>query len=139
MAATAGYTRANLVEAFATFYYTRAVELVPALRQYANPLGQEPGTLRGSQWSPSIFAGNREHGLFGGLSMFFDFQKHPFAGNRSLISSTATLGYTWRCCAITGQYYTFNVGLRDEHRMVFAFRLNGIGTFGTEKIGQGFR
>jgi hypothetical protein len=50
MAATAGYTRANLVEAFATFYYTRAVELVPALRQYANPLGQEPGTLRGSQW-----------------------------------------------------------------------------------------
>jgi hypothetical protein len=31
------------------------------------------------------------------------------------------------------------VALRDEHRMVFAFRLNGIGTFGTEKIGQGFR
>jgi len=139
MAATAGYTRANLWEAFATFYYTRAVELVPALRQYANPLGQEPGTLRGSQWSPSVFLGNREHGLFGGLSMFFDFQKHPFAGNRSLISSTATLGYTWRCCAVTAQYYTFNVGLRDENRVVFAFRLNGIGTFGTEKIGQGFR
>jgi len=37
------------------------------------------------------------------------------------------------------QYYTFNVGLRDENRVVFAFRLNGIGTFGTEKIGQGFR
>jgi len=139
MAATVGYNRANLIEAFATFYYTRAVELVPGLRQYANALGKEPGTLRGSQWSPSIFLGNREHGLFGGMSMFFDFQKHPFAGNRSLISSTATLGYAWKCCAITVQNYTFNVGLRDENRTVFAFRLNGIGTFGTEKIGQGFR
>jgi LPS-assembly protein len=139
MAATVGINRANLIEAFSTFYYTRAVELVPSLRQYANPLGQEPGTLRGSQWSPAVFLGNREKGLFGGLSMFFDFQKHPFAGNRSLISSTATLGYTWKCCAITVQNYTFNVGLRNENRMVFAFRLNGIGTFGTEKIGQGFR
>jgi LPS-assembly protein len=139
MAATVGFTRASLIEAFSTFYYTRAVELVPSLRQYANPLGNEPGTLRGSQWSPSFFLGNREKGLFGGLSLFFDFQKHPFAGNRSLISSTATIGYTWQCCAVTAQYYTFNVGLRNENRVVFAFRLNGIGTFGTEQIGQAFK
>ena len=139
MAATVGFTRASLIEAFSTFYYTRAVELVPSLRQYANPLGNEPGTLRGSQWSPSFFLGNRERGLFGGLSLFFDFQKHPFAGNRSLISSTATIGYTWQCCAVTAQYYTFNVGLRNENRVVFAFRLNGIGTFGTEQIGQAFK
>ena len=33
----------------------------------------------------------REDGLFGGLSLFFDFQKHPFAGDRALVSSTATL------------------------------------------------
>ena len=139
MAATVGINRAAIIEAFSTFYYTRAIELVPALRQYANAQGNEPGTLRGSQWSPSLFLGNREKGLFGGVSLFFDFQQHPFAGNRSLISSTATLGYTWKCCAITVQNYTFNVGLRDENRTVFAFRLNGIGTFGTEKIGQGFR
>ena len=139
MAATVGINRAAIIEAFSTFYYTRAIELVPALRQFANAQGNEPGTLRGSQWSPSLFLGNREKGLFGGLSLFFDFQKHPFAGNRSLISSTATLGYTWKCCAITVQNYTFNVGLRNENRTVFAFRLNGIGTFGTEKIGQGFR
>jgi hypothetical protein len=75
--------------------------------------------------------------LFGGLSLFFDFQKHPFAGsNRSLISSTATLGYTWKCCMVTAQAFSFNVGVRNENRFVFAFRLNGIGTFGTEKIGQ---
>jgi LPS-assembly protein len=136
MAATFGLNR-TLVQAFSTFYYTRAVELVPSLQQYANALGTEPGTLRGSQWSPSIFLGNREQGLFGGLSLFFDFQNHPFAGsNRSLISSTATLGYTWKCCMVTAQAYSFNVGLRNENRFVFAFRLNGIGTFGTEKIGQ---
>ncbi|HEY6045255.1 MAG TPA: LPS assembly protein LptD, partial [Pyrinomonadaceae bacterium] len=139
MAATVGIVRASLVEAFSTFYYTRAVALVPSLRQFANPQGNEPGTLRGSQWSPSVFIGNREKGLFGGVSLFFDFQKHPFAGNRSLISSTTTIGYTWNCCAVTVQNYTFNVGLRNENRLVFAFRLNGIGTFGTEKIGQGFR
>jgi LPS-assembly protein len=136
MAATFGLNRA-LIQAFSTFYYTRAVELVPSLAQYADVNGREPGTLRGSQWSPSIFVGNRDKGLFGGVSLFFDFQKHPFAGsNRSLISSTATLGYTWKCCSVTVQDYTFNVGLRNENRFVFAFRLNGIGTFGTEKIGQ---
>jgi LPS-assembly protein len=136
MSATFGLNRA-LVQAFSTFYYTRAVELVPSLRQFADANGKEPGTLRGSQWSPSVFVGNREKGLFGGVSLFFDFQKHPFAGsNRSLISSTATIGYTWKCCSITAQDFTFNVGLRNENRVVFAFRLNGIGTFGTEKIGQ---
>ena len=112
---------------------------MPSLRQFANPQGAEPGTLRGSQWSPSVFFGNREDGLFGGLSLFFDFQKHPFAGDRALVSSTATLGYTWKCCAVTVQYYTFNLALRSENRTVFAFRLNGLGTFGTEQIGQGFR
>ena len=139
MAATVGYSRAALIEAFSSFYYTRAIELVPSLQQFADTRGKEPGTLRGSQWSPSIFLGNRDKGLFGGMSFFFDFQKHPFAGNRSLIASTTTIGYTWKCCAITAQNYTFNVGLRNENRVVFAFRLNGIGTFGTEKIGQTFR
>jgi LPS-assembly protein len=136
MSATFGLNRA-LVQAFSTFYYTRAVDLVPGLQQFADGRGLEPGTLRGSQWSPAFFVGNREKGLFGGLSLFFDFQNHPFAGsNRSLISSTATIGYTWKCCSITAQDFTFNVGLRNENRFVFAFRLNGIGTFGTEKIGQ---
>lgn len=137
MAASIGLSR-KLIQAFSTFYYTRAVELVPALQQYADARGKEPGTLRGSQWSPTIALGNHDKGLFGGVSLFFDFQKHPFAGNRSLISSTTTIGYAWKCCAITAQDFTFNVGLRNENRVVFAFRLNGIGTFGTEKIGQKF-
>ncbi|HYV24699.1 MAG TPA: LPS assembly protein LptD [Pyrinomonadaceae bacterium] len=136
MAATAGIER-RLIQSFATFYYTRAVTLVPSLKQYADANGHEPGTVRSPELRTSVFLGNQEQGLFGGLSLFFDFQNHPFAAsNRSLISSTATIGRAWKCCSVTAQFYTFNVGIRDEHRVVFAFRLNGIGTFGTEKIGQ---
>lgn len=138
LSATFGVKR-SLVEAFQSFYYTRAVELVPALAQYADARGKEPGTLRGSQWSPSIFLGDRDRGLFGGASFFFDFQTRPGKGNTSLINSTVTLGYSWDCCAVTVQRSSFNIGVRRENAMVFSFRLNGIGTFGTEQIGQRFQ
>ncbi|HEX8283726.1 MAG TPA: LPS assembly protein LptD [Pyrinomonadaceae bacterium] len=127
------------IEAFQTFYYTRAVTLAPSLRQFSDLRGNEPGTLQGSQWSPSVFVGDRNRGLFGGASFFFDFQNRPGKGSSSLISSTVTLGHAWDCCAVVAQYFTFNVGLRNENRVVFSFRLNGIGTFGTEQIGQGLR
>ncbi|MET0624568.1 MAG: LPS assembly protein LptD [Pyrinomonadaceae bacterium] len=127
------------VEAFQTFYYTRAITLAPSLRQFSDLRGNEPGTLQGSQWSPSVFVGDRNRGLFGGASFFFDFQNRPGQGSSSLISSTATLGHAWDCCAVVAQYFTFNVGLRNENRVVFSFRLNGIGTFGTEQIGQRYR
>ena len=127
------------VEAFQTFYYTRAVTLAPSLRQFSDRRGNEPGTLQGSQWSPSFFVGDRNRGLFGGASFFFDFQNRPGKGSSSLISSTVTAGRAWDCCTVVGQYFTFNVGLRNENRFVFSFRLNGIGTFGTEQIGQRFR
>jgi LPS-assembly protein len=138
LSATFGINR-PLIQAFQSFYYTRAVELVPSLAQFADARGKEPGTLRGSQWSPSIFLGDRERGLFGGASFFFDFQQRPGTDGRSLISSTVTAGYSWDCCAVTVQNYTFNVGVRQENRLVFGFRLNGIGTFGTEQIGQRFK
>jgi len=95
--------------------------------------------LRGSQWSPSIFLGDRERGLYGGASFFFDYQARPGKGNSSLISSVVTAGYGWDCCAVTAQHSTYNVGVRQERSLLFSFRLNGIGTFGTEQIGQRFR
>jgi LPS-assembly protein len=129
------------IEVFQSYYYTRAIELVPSLAKFqdARGLGLEAGTLRGSQWSPAVFLGKRDRGLFGGTSFFFDFQKRPGRGDSSLISSTVTLGNSWDCCAVTAQFSTFNVGLRKENRVVFSFRLNGIGSFGTEQIGQRFR
>ena len=138
LSTTFGLTR-SLIEVFQSFYYTRAIELVPSLAQFADSRGFEAGTLRGSQWSPSVFLGNRERGLFGGASFFFDFQKRPGRGDSSLINSTITLGHSWDCCAVTTQFSSWNVGLRKENRVVFSFRLNGIGSFGTEQIGQRFR
>jgi len=136
LSASFGINR-SLVQIFQSFYYTRAVELVPSLARFADARGKEAGTLRGSQWSPSFFLGNRDRGLFGGASFFYDFQQHP-GTHRALVSSTVTIGYSWDCCAVTAQNYTFNVGVRQENRVVFSFRLNGIGTFGTEQIGQRF-
>lgn len=138
MSATFGLSKAT-IQIFQSFYYTRAIELVGNLAAFADARGFEPGTLRGSQWSPSVFLGNRDRGLFGGASFFFDFQKRPGRGNSSLINSTVTIGHAWDCCAVTGQFSSWNVGLRKENRVVFSFRLNGIGTFGTEQIGQQFK
>jgi hypothetical protein len=83
MSATFGLNR-SLVEAFSTFYYTRAVELVPSLRSMQRRRHRTGQPARIAVES-ALFLGNREKGLFGGLSLFFDFQKHPFAGsNRAL-------------------------------------------------------
>lgn len=138
ISATVGYDT-KLFKLFQTFYYTRAVTLIPSLSQFADANGKEAGTLRGSQWSPSIFIGNRDKGLYGGTSLFFDFQNRRTTDGSPLISSLFTIGYASSCCAVTLQYYTFNVGVRRENRAVFSFRLNGIGTFGTEQFGQGLR
>lgn len=136
ISATVGYDT-QFLKLFQTFYYTRAVTLIPTLAAFINRDGKEAGTLRGSQWSPSAFVGNRDKGLFGGTSLFFDFENSRNQKRGSpLISSLYTLGYAGDCCAVTVQYYTYDVGVRRENRAVFSFKLNGIGTFGTEQIGQ---
>lgn len=138
ISATVGYDT-RLLKIFQTFYYTRAVSLIPSLARYADPNGKEAGTLRGSQWSPSLFIGNRDKGFYGGTSLFFDFQNRREQGGKPLISSLYTIGYAYDCCSVAVQYYTFNVGVRRENRFVFSFRLKGIGAFGTEQFGQGLR
>jgi len=138
VSATLGYD-SSFFKLFQTFYYTRAVTLIPSLAQYANSEGKEPGTLRGSQWSPSVFLGNRDKGLYGGYSFFFDFQNRRASQQNPLISSLVTVGYTYDCCSLALQYYSFNVGVRKENKLVFSFRLNGIGAFGSEQFGQGLR
>lgn len=141
--ATVGYDT-RLLKLFQTFYYTRAVNLVPSLANQLNipataGVVKEPGTLRGSQWSPSIFIGDRDNGLYAGASVFFDFENRRTAKLSPLISSLYTLGYAYDCCALAVQFSTFNVGVRKENRLLFSFRLNGIGAFGTEQFGTGLR
>ena len=138
ISATIGYDT-PLVKVFQTFYYTRAITLIPSLQQFSNQFGKEPGTLRGSQWSPTIFLGNRDRGVYGGVSLFFDFENRRGVRESPLISTLGTIGYAFDCCSVTTQYSTFNVGVRRENRFVFSFRLNGIGSFGTQQVGQGLR
>jgi LPS-assembly protein len=138
ISATLGFDT-SLVKIFQTFYYTRAVTLMPSLQRFSDPSGKEAGTLRGSQWSPSVLLGSRDRGWFGGASLFFDFENRRLKNEIPLISSLTTLGYAYDCCAIAVQAYTFNVGVRNENRLSFSFRLNGIGTVGPEQIGQGLR
>ncbi len=138
LSVTLGYNT-QFLKIFQTFYYTRAIDLVPSLRRYSDPFGKEPGTIRGSQWSPTVFLGNQARGFYGGASLFFDFQNRRALRASPLISSTVTLGYAFNCCAVNLQYSSFNVGLRNENRFIFSFRLNGIGAFGTEQFGQGLR
>lgn len=138
ISATVGYD-SKLLKVFQTFYYTRAVTLMPSLQQFNNPFGKEAGTLRGSQYSPSAFIGNRDKGIYGGFSLFFDFQNNRARNTSPLVSSLITVGYAYDCCAVTFQAYTFNLGQRRENRYVFSFKLNGIGTFGTNQFGQGVR
>ncbi len=139
ISATVGYDT-KLFKAFQTFYYTRAVTLIPSLRQNLIRDEKEAGTLRGSQWSSSVFIGDRDKGLYGGTSLFFDFENSRTLKRGSpLISSLYTIGYAGDCCAMTLQYYTYDVGIRRENRVVFSFRLSGIGTFGTQQFGQGLR
>ncbi|MGI9036428.1 MAG: LPS-assembly protein LptD [Pyrinomonadaceae bacterium] len=135
ISATVGYD-SKLLKLFQTFYYTRAIGLIPSFEQFQNAAGVEAGTLRGSQYSPSIFAGNRDKGVYGGVSLFFDFQNRRALKASPLVSSLTTLGYSFDCCAVTLQAYTFNVGARRENKFIFSLRLNGIGTVGTEQFGQ---
>ncbi|MGI8556649.1 MAG: LPS-assembly protein LptD, partial [Pyrinomonadaceae bacterium] len=107
ISATVGYN-SKLLQVFQTFYYTRAVDLFPSFQQFRNPAGYEAGTIRGLQYSPSIFAGNRNKGIYGGLSLFFDFQNRRALHVSPLISSLATLGYAFDCCSVTLQASTFN-------------------------------
>lgn len=143
ISATVGYDT-PLIKVFQTFYYTRAVDLIPSLAATLIPPGgtpptKEPGTLRGSQWSPSVFVGNRDKGLYAGASVFFDFENRRAARLSPLISSLYTVGYAYDCCSLAVQFYKLNVGQRNENRLLFSFRLNGIGAFGTEQFGQGLR
>lgn len=138
ISATFGYD-SPMLKIFQTLYYTRALTLIPSLQRLADSSGREAGTIRGSQWSPSVFIGNRDRGFYGGTSLFFDFENRRGVRNSPLISTLATFGYAFDCCAVTIQHSTFNVGVRRENRFVFSFRLNGIGTFGNQQIGQGLR
>jgi len=114
-----------------SWYYTRRIAV--------DEFRFDPSTLPGNQMDISAFLGNVSKGPYGGFTVSYDLRDKLFNGgvrDRRLINLTTTAGWAWDCCSINIQTITFNAGLRDENRIVFAFTLKGIGTIGTENFGQ---
>ena len=99
----------------------------------------DPSTLPGNLVEFSAFAGNPARGPYGGFTFAYDLRDKDFAGmarDRRLINLTTTAGWAWDCCGIQLQNVSYDIGLRNENRILFAFTFKGIGTFGTENFGQ---
>lgn len=114
-----------------SWYYTRRIAV--------DEFRFDPSTLPGNQMDLSAFVGNPARGPYGGFTVSYDLRDKLFNGgtrDRKLINLTTTAGWAWDCCSLNIQTITFNAGIRDENRIVFAFTLKGIGTFGTENFGQ---
>lgn len=126
----AGITR-GIFSVSQSWYYTRRI----AVDQFRF----DPSTLPGNQMDISAFVGNPVKGPYGGFNVSYDLRDRQFNGvprDRKLINLTTSAGWAWDCCSINVQSITFNAGLRNENRILFAFTLKGIGSFGTDTLGQ---
>lgn len=125
-----GYIR-RLFSLSQTWYYTRRLTIDPGRL--------DPTTFPGNQLDTSIFLGNPQRGPYIGATAGYDLRDQFFTGEpreRRLINLITTGGWAWDCCSFQIQNITFKAGLRNENRLLFAFTLKGIGTFGTDTIGQ---
>ncbi len=127
----AGITK-GLFSVSQSWYYTRRIAV--------DQSRFDPSSLPGNQMDFSAFVGNPARGPYGGFTVSYDLRDELFNGgirdSRKLINLTTSAGWAWDCCSLNIQTVTFNAGIRNENRIVFAFTLKGIGTFGTENIGQ---
>jgi len=99
----------------------------------------DPSSLPGNQIDFSAFLGNPTRGPYAGVNLGYDLRDRRFDAlprDKKLINFTTSLGWAWDCCSLTVQNVTFNAGLRNENRIFFAFSFKGIGTFGTDTLGQ---
>lgn len=114
-----------------SWYYTRRIAV--------DKTHFDPSTLPGNQMDLSVFVGNPRRGPYGGFALAYDLRDQPITGpshDPRLIYLISTAGWAWDCCSIQVQNVTFKAGLRNENRILVAVTLKGIGTFGTENIGQ---
>lgn len=125
-----GITR-GLFSLSQTWYLTRRVQL--------DRLRFDPSTLPGNQADLAAFLGNPGKGPYAGFNISYDLRERRFDNlprDPRLINFTTSVGWAWDCCSLNIQNVTINAGLRNENRILFAFTFKGIGTFGTDTIGQ---
>ncbi len=104
-----------------------------------NNVYYDPSSFPGNQVDFNALIGNVTRGPFGGVGLAYDLRDRKFNGDRrdrTFINLTASGGWAWDCCSFNVQRITFNAGVRNESRVIFAFTLKGIGSIGTDNIGQ---
>jgi LPS-assembly protein len=125
-----------------SWYFSRQIDLDQAgnvTQQGGNASSYDPSSFPGNQVDFSAFIGNNARGPFGGVGLAYDLRDRRFNGeprDRNFINLTASGGWAWDCCSFNVQRITYNAGIRNESRVVFAFTLKGIGSIGTDDIGQ---
>ncbi len=85
----------------------------------------EPGTFESNQVTTSVALGSLQKGLSVSTSFSYDAATSRFLGSLSRVN------YFWNCCGISAEVQSFNLGVRQEKQIRFAFSLKGIGAFGT--------
>jgi LPS-assembly protein len=128
----AGFTR-GILTLSQSWFYTRRIAVDRERTRF------DPSSFPGNQLDFGAFAGNPARGPYGGFTLSYDLRDTTFDGNprtRQFINLTSSAGWAWDCCSLNVQQITFNAGNRNESRIIFAFTLKGIGSFGTENIGQ---
>ena len=85
----------------------------------------EPGTFESNQVTSSVAVGSLEKGLSVSTSFSYD------AATSRFLSSLSRVNYFWNCCGVSAEIQSFNLGVRQEKQIRFAFSLKGIGAFGT--------
>lgn len=95
---------------------------------YFNTRRHDPVTIASNQFRTTFGVGNfNRPGVSAAFSISYDLQ-------RSTIQNSVTqLGYNWDCCGVTVEFRQFNVGLRNETQVRFAFWLLNVGSFGNLK------
>jgi LPS-assembly protein len=128
-----------------SWYFSRQIDLdqrgnVTTLQ--SNASSYDPSSFPGNQVDFTASIGNITRGPFGGVGLSYDLRDRKFNGEprgsdfRPFINLTASGGWAWDCCSFNVQRVTYNAGIRNESRVIFAFTLKGIGSIGTEDVGQ---
>jgi LPS-assembly protein len=130
-----------------SWYFSRQLELEQLNNPAAQPLyypypvnyPYDPSSFPGNQVDFNAMVGNIARGPYGGVGLQYDLRDRFFNGlprERTFINLTASGGWAWDCCSFNVQRITYNAGIRNESRVIFAFTLKGIGSIGTDAVGQ---
>ncbi|MBI4484260.1 MAG: LPS-assembly protein LptD [Acidobacteria bacterium] len=85
----------------------------------------EAGTFESHQIQSSLGYGASTRGFSGGVTVSYNLQ------TEQLLNNLTRINYNWDCCGVSLEFQQFDVGLRRESQVRFAFTLKGLGSFGT--------